>query len=115
MADAVYEPGDVVYGADPYKGDSAARPWLLVSNHASQPFHGEQYIGLSLTTKTWYDGLIDIDDDAWIHGGTPDESRLIPWAVQSIGRADIDHWQGRLADDVVETAIEALTAYLQRG
>lgn len=39
----VYEPGDVVYGMDPFKGAGAARPWLVVSNHEGRPFHGDQY------------------------------------------------------------------------
>lgn len=34
----IYEPGDVVYGADPYKGDEAARPWLVISNHEGARF-----------------------------------------------------------------------------
>ena len=108
----IYVPGDVVYGDDPYKGSEAARPWLIISNHEGQPFHGEQYIALTLTTKTWMDGLIEIDADAWIHGGTPAESRVVPWAVQSISHADIDHWQGRVGDEIVTTAIDSLTDYL---
>lgn len=48
----IYEPGDIVYGVDPYKDDEAARPWLIISNHEGRPFHGEQYIALSLTTRT---------------------------------------------------------------
>ena len=74
----IYEPGDVVYGADPYKGADAARPWLLVSNHEGRPFHGEQYIALSLTSRSWMEGLVEIDDDAWLYGGTPAESRIVP-------------------------------------
>ncbi|MFC7041809.1 type II toxin-antitoxin system PemK/MazF family toxin [Halonotius sp. GCM10025705] len=112
-SDPVYEPGDVVYGDDPYKGSEAARPWLILSNHEGQPFHGEQYIALSLTTQTWMDGLIEIDADAWLHGGTPDDSRLIPWAVQSIDHDDIDYWQGRVAADVVAAGTDALIEYLR--
>lgn len=112
-SDLIYEPGDVVYGDDPYKGSEAARPWLIVSNHEGQPFHGEQYIALSLTTQTWMDGLIEIDAEAWLHGGTPDDSRLIPWAVQSIDHDDIDYWQGRVADDVVAAGTDALVEYLR--
>lgn len=110
----VYEPGDVVYGDDPYKGEEAARPWLVISNHEGTPFHGEQYITLSLTTRTWMDGLIDIDEDAWVRGGTPAESRVIPWAVQSIASGDIDYWQGRLAERFVTEAIDSLVAYIRR-
>lgn len=39
----VFERGDVVYGDDPFKGEGAARPWLVLSNHEGRPFHGEQY------------------------------------------------------------------------
>ncbi|GAB6862010.1 hypothetical protein JCM17092_20990 [Haloplanus litoreus] len=34
--------------------------------------------------------------------------RVVPWGVQSIGREDIDFWQGRLADDLVDTATTTL-------
>lgn len=112
--DPTYEPGDVVYGADPYKGVPAGRPWLVISNHEGRPFEGDQYIALTLTTRTWMDGLIEIEDDAWIRGGTPDDSTVVPWGVQSIGADDVDHWQGRLSADLVTDAIDALVAYLDR-
>lgn len=109
----VYKPGDVVYGGDPYKDKEAARPWLVISNHEGKPFHGEQYIALSLTTRTWMDGLIDIDEDAWVRGGTPAESRVIPWAVQSIDSGDIDYWQGRLTEQFVTGSINSLVEYIR--
>lgn len=43
----------------------------------------------------------------------PDESRIGPWGVQSVDHVDIDFWQGRLADDLVDTAITALVDELQ--
>ena len=61
----IYEPGDVVYGDDPFKGAEDARPWLIITNHESQPFHGEQYIALTLTTKSWHDGYIEILSESW--------------------------------------------------
>ena len=109
----IYEPGDVVYGDDPYKGDEAARPWLIISNHEGRPFHSDQYIALSLTTKTWMDGLIDIDPSDWTHGGTPEGSRIVPWAVQSIDSDDIDYWQGRVDDQLLTKGVESLVGYLQ--
>jgi mRNA interferase MazF len=109
----IYEPGDVVYGDDPYKGDEAARPWLIISNHEGRPFHGEQYIALSLTTRTWMDDLIEIDPDEWIRGGTPADSRIVPWGVQSIASDDIDYWQGRLEERLVTEAIESLAAEIR--
>lgn len=38
----------------------------------------------------------------------PDDSRIVPGGVQSIGREAIDFWQGRLAEDIVDNATTAL-------
>lgn len=107
-SEPVFERGDVVYGDDPFKGEESARPWLVISNNEGRPFHGEQYIALTLTTNSWMDGLVEIPDGAWVRGGTPAESRIVPWGVQSIDRADIDFWQGRLDPTTVDSAVAAL-------
>ena len=101
-AGPVFERGDVVYGADPFKGGEASRPWLVVSNHEGRPFHGEQYIALTLTTRSWMDGLIEIPENAWLRGSTPERSRIVPWGVQSIDAGDIAFWQGRLSREIVD-------------
>lgn len=56
----IFERGDIVCGDDPFKGEEDARPWLILSNHEGRPFHGEQCIALTLTSKSWMDGLIDV-------------------------------------------------------
>ena len=67
-----YDRGDVIVAADPFKDDdSAARPFLVV-DYPETPFHGEQYITLSLTTRTWYDERIPLTNEDWIEGGAPD-------------------------------------------
>jgi mRNA interferase MazF len=109
----IFERGDVVYGDDPFKREAAARPWLVLSNHEDRPFHGEQYIASTLTTKSWMDGLVDIPEDSWLRGGTPDESRIVPWGVQSIDHEDIDFWQGQVRSEIVEKAVAALVEELQ--
>ncbi|MFB6221041.1 MAG: type II toxin-antitoxin system PemK/MazF family toxin [Halolamina sp.] len=109
----IYQRGDVVYGADPFKGAGAVRPWLVVSNHAGRPFYGDQYIALTLTTQSWPDGLVEIPEEAWTHGGTPEKSRIVPWGVQSLDAEDVDHWQGRLSEDVLDRAVESLVAEIE--
>jgi mRNA-degrading endonuclease toxin of MazEF toxin-antitoxin module len=109
----IFERGDVVYGDDPFKSREDARPWLILSNHEDRPFHGDQYIALTLTSKSWMDGLIEIPEESWVRGGTPDESRLVPWGVQSIDRTDLDIWQGRLDNDLVDQAVAALIKELR--
>lgn len=111
---AVYVPGDVVYGDDPFKEDEAARPWLVISNLAGKPFHGEQYVVLTLTTRSWMDGLIEAPTARWIRGGTPEQSRIVPWSVQSLDHDDIRRWQGRVDEDLVLEATEALIALLSK-
>ena len=109
----IFKRGDVVYGDDPFKSEEDARPWLILSNHEGRPFHGEQYIVVTLTSKSWMDGLVAIPEEDWLRGGTPDKSRIVPWSVQSIDDEDIDFWQGRLESDLVEEAVAALVAELQ--
>lgn len=106
-----YERRDVVYGADPFKGADAARPWLVV-NTDEHPFHGEQYIALTLTTKTWYDQRIALDESDWVKDSAPEESSIVPWSVTSLDHDDLDFWQGRLRSSVVDEAIGSLTQYL---
>ena len=112
-ATPVFERSDVVYGDDPFKGDEDARPWLILSNLEGRPFYGEQYIAVTLTSKSWMDGLIAIPEENWLRGGTPNESRIVPWGVQSIDHEDIDFWQGRLAGDLVDEAVAALVEELR--
>ena len=68
---------------------------------------------MTLTTKRWMDGLIEIPEGRWVRGGTPDESRIVPWGVQSIDRDDVDFWQGRLERGIVDEAVAALTEELR--
>jgi hypothetical protein len=108
----VYDRGDVVFGADPFRRGESGRPWLVVSNHETKPFHGDQYITLPLTTRSWLDGLISAPEERWVRGGVPRESRIVPWGVQSLDHEDTEFWQGTLERAVVGDAVTALTDYL---
>lgn len=112
-ANPTFERGDVIYGDDPFKGAEDARPWLVLSNHEGRPFYGEQYLAVTLTTKSWMDGLIAIPEESWRRGGTPNESRIVPWGVQSIRHEDVDFWQGHIAEGIVDEAVAALVEELQ--
>ena len=110
----IYDPCEVVFGVDPFKPDETARPWLILSNFEGRPFHGDQYVAVTLTTKLWMDGLVDLSDDDWVDGGTPEPSRIVPWGVQSLGPSDIDFYQGRLRPDPVDTAVARLQSEIER-
>lgn len=75
--------GTIVYREDPFKDASSGRPWLII-NTPEMPFHGEQYIALTLSTRTWYDERLPLDTDDLLEGGLPQESAVLPWAVASL-------------------------------
>ena len=106
-----FDRGDVLYGDDPFKGEEYARPWLVVSDE-THPYHGEQYIILALTTRTWHDDLVEIPEAAWLKGGTPERSRVVPWSVETLEHDDIQHWQGSLESEVGDTAVAELVDYV---
>ena len=103
--------GTIVYGDDPFKGESASRPWVVV-NSPDMPFHGDQYIVLTLTTKTWYENRIPIGDADLVEGGLPDHSSILPWAVSSLDPEHVDRELALLDADVVDDACHRLAAYI---
>lgn len=106
-----YEPGDVVVAVDPFRdGDGAVRPFLVI-NQSTMPFHANQSIALALTTRSWYDNRIPVPEDAWVVGGAPKSSSIVPWSVHTVQDAWISFYQGTLHDDVVSQAIERLIGY----
>ncbi|RQG95742.1 type II toxin-antitoxin system PemK/MazF family toxin [Natrarchaeobius oligotrophus] len=106
-----YDRGDVVIGYDKFKENSDGRPFLIVSGE-NTPFHGEQYITLSLTTRTWYEDRIPIEESDWVEGGAPRSSSIMPWSVNSISATEIDVKQGTLTEPIVTMATEQLSRYV---
>jgi mRNA interferase MazF len=105
--------GDVVVAIDPFSRDEpAGRPFLII-NRDETPFHGDQYITLSLTTRTWHEERIPLADDHWSEGGAPESSSIMPWSVNSIKRGWIDYRQGTLRGDIVTQAVSQLTDYIE--
>jgi len=91
--------------------DSYPRPYLIVSG-LSHPFHGEEYIGIAITT-TALESAIPISDDAWVRGGLPKESFLKPWQPTLLKHADITDAFGVLRQTVVDRTAEELASVIQ--
>lgn len=66
-----------------------------------------------MTTRTWHDGFVRIPGDAWIDGGTPKSSSIVPWSVETIENGDVEFRQGRLDPGLVERATNVLTGYVE--
>lgn len=108
-----YERGDVVEAGDPFNEGNRTRPFLLINTDA-HPFHGEQYIAVTLTTKTWHEETLPLDASDFIEGGVPEQSFVVPWGVSSPLHEDIGDWFGRLERQAVDNVVDRLTSYIQQ-
>lgn len=104
-----YERGDVVWGPAPHKSGPSYRPWVLVSD-SSIPFAAEESIALGITTREREPG-IRVPEDAWVRGGSREQSYVSPWYVTTLKHRDLDRRQGRLDASLVSTAVESLHDY----
>jgi len=104
------ERGAVVEYPAVFAFESYPRPYLIVSNE-SHPFHGEEYVGLAITT-TEHDAAIPIDDDSWVRGRLPKRSFIKPWQPTLLKHDDIEDAFGLLDTPVVDRASRALAALI---
>lgn len=82
------------------------RPFLLISTDA-HPFHGEEYIGLSVTT-TALDRAIPITDDDWVIGELPNRSYIKPWNPVVVKADGIRSVAGAIEPDLLSRAVTEL-------
>lgn len=106
------ERGHVVLAPDPFKpADDATRPWVVVNNE-HHPFDKQQYVAMGLTTRTWYDEQISLDEDDYRHRIAPRESSIVPHAIASLTPALMTDYVCRIRDEPLDRAVDTLTAYL---
>jgi hypothetical protein len=79
------------------------RPFLVVSTDA-HPFHGEEYIGLAVTTND-HESALSIEGEDWELGSLPRESYLKPWNPVVLKHEDIEGVAGALVESAVDDAV----------
>lgn len=77
---------------------------------STTPFHGEQYIAFSLTTRTWHDERIPLKPTDWVTGGAPASSSVMPWSVNTVKRNWVDYRQGTLREGVIDMQLRDCTS-----
>jgi len=87
------------------------QPYLIISSD-NHPFHGEEYLGLAITTTRW-DAAISIDDDDWVRGELPKASFVKPWQPTLLKHSDVNDAFGVLRPALVDRAVTTLTRYLR--
>lgn len=106
-----YERGDVVWAADPFRGGSNPRPWLVLAVDAL-PYPGEEYICAALTTS-------DLPanhevGDAWVAGRNPDTmSYCSPWVVPTVKHGAVVNPQGEVTDAFADAMAGERVSYLR--
>jgi mRNA-degrading endonuclease toxin of MazEF toxin-antitoxin module len=106
------ERGHVVLAPDPFKpDDDATRPWV-VANNEEHPFDKQQYVVMGLTTQTWCEERIPLDENDYRHRKAPRDSSIVPHAVGSLKPALMTNYVCRVRDEPLDRAVEALTRYL---
>ena len=104
--------GHVVLAPDPFKTEEdASRPWVVVNNE-SHPFDKEQYIVMGLTTRTWYDERIPIEEEEYIHRQAPEGSSIIPHSVASLKPELMTDYVCHIGERPLNEAVETLVDYL---
>lgn len=108
-----YQRGDVVEASDPFTERESGRPFVI-ANTDPHPFADEQYVAITLTTRTWYDGTVPLADGDFVEGGVPRDSFVVPWGVVSPAHSDISDWFGRVEQEIVDETVTELAGYLTR-
>jgi hypothetical protein len=97
---------------DPFKlDDDATRPWVVVNNE-QHPFDKQQYVVMGLTTQTWHDGRIPLDEDDYLHRTAPRDSSIVPHAVASLKPVLMTDYVCSVRAEPLDRAVETLTEYL---
>ena len=90
--------------------ESYSRPYLIVSDE-SHPFHGNEYIGVAITT-TAMEPAVPIKDDSWVRGGLPKKSFIKPWQPTLLKHEDIHDAFGVLEPRIVDRVADELASMI---
>lgn len=104
-----YPQGAIVLAPDPFK-ESGERPFLIISDDR-HPFHGQEYIGVVVTT-TERDDAIRLDEEDFIEGSLPRQSYLSPWNPVTLKDWMIDKHIATVSTTTVDYAVSELNQYI---
>lgn len=105
--------GDVVWSEDLYKEGDAGRPLLVVGN-AEMADHGMQFVCVNLTSRTYHDHSIAIDEGDYENAPLPLESHALPWVFQTVSREHVQRYVTSITDEKHREITNEARSYLGR-
>lgn len=85
----------------------------MVINNEHHPFDKNQYVVMGLTTKTWYDERVLLDETEYVHRRAPYDSSIVPHAVASLQPALMTDYVCRIRDGPIDRAVQILLGYVR--
>jgi len=102
--------GDIVWASDPLS--EKGRP-MLVLGAPQLPNHGTQLITLLISTKTYHEQSITLQDTDYAGDPLGERSHVLPWSIATLtSTADVDHYLTSLVDERMEDVANQLIDYI---
>ena len=104
------ERGDIVWGSDPLS--EKGRP-LLILGTPEFPNHGVQLITVLLSTKSYHDKSLTLQDDAYEVEPLGEQSHVLPWSLATLNSAaDVEFYMTSLDDERTDDVATEVIGYI---
>jgi mRNA-degrading endonuclease toxin of MazEF toxin-antitoxin module len=104
------ERGDVVWATDPLS--EKGRP-VLVLGAPRLPNHGVQLITVLISTKSYHETALTLEDDHYEGDPLGERSHVLPWSLATLNSAaDVDHHLTSVVDDRTSDVVSRVVAYI---
>ncbi|ELZ80272.1 hypothetical protein C453_19390 [Haloferax elongans ATCC BAA-1513] len=104
------ERGDIVWGTDPLS--EKGRP-LLIIGAPRFPTHGVQLITVLISTKTYHEESLTLQDDDYEGDPLGKRSHVLPWSIVTLNSAaDVEHYLTSLVDERTNDVASQLINYI---
>lgn len=84
----------------------------MIVDNEDQPFHGEQYVVMGLTTRTWYEERIPLTEEDYVDRKAPKDSSIVPHSVLSVQPEMITDYVCEVRKGKVDEGVDKLVEYL---
>jgi len=104
------ERGDIVWGIDPLS--EKGRP-LLILGAPRFPDHGVQLITVLLSTKSYHEASLTLQDDAYEGEPLGEQSHVLPWSLATLNSAaDVEFHMTSLDDERTDDVATEVIGYI---